>query len=109
MMTTDELAPTVGYVIGVQGVVDLIAIVVGTVAIYYLIRLNRKLGGKLSGGIRFFNFGMAANVLAILWSAFIGHIYVIFGTEIDIHHFLMSIGMIFFILSTRKLSGLVQS
>lgn len=109
MMSAEEMAPTVGYAIGIQDIVDLIAILVGTIAIYYLIRLNRKLGGKLSGAIRFFNLGMAANVLAILWSAFLGHVYIVGGMEIDAHHFLMSIGMIFFILSTRKLSGLVQS
>ncbi len=109
MMSAEEMAPTVGYVIGVQGVVDFIAIMVGIIAIYSLIRLNEKLGGKLSGAIRFFNLGMAANVLAILWSAFLGHMFIIAGMEVDAHHFLMSIGMIFFILSTRKLSGLVQS
>jgi hypothetical protein len=107
MESTHEMLPMVSGVLQVQGVLDLIAILVGVVAIYSLLRLNKKLGGKLSSAIRFFNLGMASNVLAIIWSTFLGHIYTIGGISFDIHHVLMSVGMIFFILSTRKLSGLV--
>lgn len=103
------MVPVTSYVLQFQNVLDFIAILVGVIAIYYLTRLNQKLGGKLSGAIMYFNLGMAANVLAISWSIFWGHIYTIAGAGLDMHHVLMSIGMIFFILSTRKLSGLVKN
>ncbi|MEK7499396.1 MAG: hypothetical protein AAB649_02205 [Patescibacteria group bacterium] len=107
MVPTHEAVTALPAVLNVQSLLDFIAVLFGVVAIYSLIRLNRKLGGKLSAAIRFFNFGMAANVLAVVWSTFWGHLYMIAGVSFDFHHLLMSVGMIFFILSTNKLSGLV--
>ena len=66
MMSANEMVPVASSVFQVQGILDLVAILLGVVAIYSLIRLNKKLGGKLSAAINFFNLGMAANVLAIL-------------------------------------------
>ncbi|OGI68675.1 hypothetical protein A3A05_03245 [Candidatus Nomurabacteria bacterium RIFCSPLOWO2_01_FULL_41_12] len=107
MMTTNEIAPVASSTLQFQNILDFIAVLAGIIAIYYLIHLNKKLGGKLSAAIRFFNLGMVANVLAIAWSTFWGHLYVVAGASLDIHHLLMSLGMIFFILSIHKLSGLV--
>ncbi len=109
MMSANEMVPVASRALSVQGVLDFIAILVGIIAIYSLIRLNQKLGGKLSVAIRFFNLGMAANVLAIFWSTFWGHEYTLAGVTFDVHHLFMTLGMIFFIISTRKLSGLVSS
>ncbi len=89
-----------------QGSLDAFAVAIGLVAIYLLIKLNRKLGGKLSGALRLFNLGMAANVVAITWSSFSGHVYVVGGIPIDIHHFFMTLGMIFFIIATNRFSSL---
>ncbi|OGI95372.1 hypothetical protein A2917_02285 [Candidatus Nomurabacteria bacterium RIFCSPLOWO2_01_FULL_42_17] len=109
MPTTHEMVPVASGVLQFQTVLDTIAILVGIVAIYSLLRLNKSLGGKLSSAIRFFNLGMAANVVAIIWSTFYGHMYIVAGATLDIHHLLMSVGMIFFVISTRKLSGLVAN
>ncbi len=108
-MSTNEMIPISQNVLQVQGVLDFFAILLGVIAIYSLIRLNKKLGGKLSSAVKFFNLGMTANVLAIVWSTFFGHMYNVTGQTFDIHHFLMTVGMILFIISTRKLSGLVAS
>lgn len=108
-MSTNEMVPVVSSVSQIQSVLDLAAIIIGVVSIYSLVRLNKKLGGKLSGAIKFFNLGMTANVLAIISSVLWVHEYTLSGVTFDLHHVLMSIGMIFFILSTRKLSGLVQN
>ncbi len=109
MMSANEMIPIASGALQVQGLLDLVAVFVGVIAIYSLIRLNKKLGGKLSSAVNFFNLGMAANVLAIFWSTFWSHMYTIAGVTFDIHHLLMSVGMILFIISTRKLSGLVTS
>ena len=93
--------------IQVQTVLDSFAILIGIVAIFYLIRLNRKLGGKMSTAISFFNLGMVCNVLAISWATFLGHLYILAGVTFDVHHLFMTIGMIFFILSTHKFSQLM--
>lgn len=108
MMPINEMIPITSGSVPVQSILDFIAVLAGVVAIYYLFRLNKRLGGKLSGAIRFFNLGVASNVLAIAWSTFLGHLYIVAGISLDIHHLLMSVGMIFFIFSTHKLSELIQ-
>lgn len=97
----------VSNIFHVQSILDFIAVLIGVITIYSLIRLNKRLGGKLSSAIRFFNFGMAANVLAIVWSTFWEHEYMLAGVTFDIHHLFMTVGMILFIISTRKFFGLV--
>ena len=112
MMMSNEMVPMTSATTNlfqVQTMIDLIAVVIGVFAIYYIIRLNRKLGGKLSMAVRFFNLGIASNVTALVWSTFWGHMYTVAGINFDVHHVFMDIGMIFFIISTHKLSGLIQS
>lgn len=95
--------------ISAQVLFDVVAVLAGIVAIYHLVCLNRKLGGKLSGALKFFNFGVLANVLSIAWSTLWSHTIYTFGAiTFDIHHVLMSLGMVFFIISTHKFSSLVQ-
>lgn len=115
-MSTDEIVPLrdgVSHILEnaflAQTALDLTVIIIGFIAVYSLIRLNKKLGGKLSSAIRLFNIGMFINISAILWSTFWGHVYTVAGMSFDIHHLLMSVGMIFFIISTHKFSGLVAS
>lgn len=91
-----------------QFTIDILAAVVGLFAVLMVIRLNRKLGGKISQGLRFFIAGVFCNILAIVWSVFYGHILTFGGTNLDVHQNLMSLGMVLFIISTAKFAKLVQ-
>lgn len=89
--------------------VESIAVIVGFIAVYLLLRLNTRLGGKINAALRFFILGVLSNVLAIVLSELGYHQYA-FGTlTIDIHHVLMAIGMIFFVISTRRFSSLISN
>ncbi len=89
--------------------INIAAIVIGFLSMYLLIRLNRQLGGRIQTALWFFVLGVLANVAAILWSLFFEHTYIVANTTFDAHQLLMTIGMIFFILSTRKFSLLIRN
>ena len=93
----------------VQLVIDIAAILIGFFAIYLLVKVNRKLGGKINTALQFFVWGVLSNIAAILWSLFFEHTYVVAGMAFDIHQLLMTLGMIFFILSTHRFSSLIQN
>ena len=107
-------------------IVDIIASIIGLVSIGLLLGLNRKIGGRISGALRWFVAGIVCMILAFIWSAIFGHgidmvntannmhmtmTTISFGFQptIDIHHLLMTIGMIFFILSAQRFSSLVSN
>ena len=108
-MSSEEVIFVADNTIQIQILFDVVAALAGIIAIYHLVCLNRKLGGKLSDALRFFNLGVLANVLSIVWSTFSSHAIYTLGTiTFDVHHVLMSLGMIFFIISTHKFSSLVK-
>jgi len=87
--------------------VYVVAICIGLVAIILVIRLNRKLGGKINSALWFFSFGVFINMFAMLWTAFLGHTYTLGTMTFDVHNVFMALGMIFFILSAYRFSLLV--
>lgn len=87
--------------------IDILAAVIGLFAVLVVIRLNRRLGGKISKALTFFILGVFCNILAIVWSVFFGHVFLVGGMNFNLHQNLMSLGMIFFIVSTTKFSKLV--
>lgn len=108
-MSSEEIVLATSGTISAQIFFDVIAVLAGIVAIYHLVCLNRKLGGRLSGALKFFNLGVLSNVLSIAWSTFADHaVYTLGAVTFDIHHVFMSLGMVFFIVSTHKFSSLVQ-
>ena len=89
--------------------IDFLAVFIGLFAIVMVIKLNHKLGGRIHRALRYFILGVLSNVLAIVWSLSFGHLYTIGGFSLDMHQNLMTIGMVFFIISTVRFSKLVQN
>lgn len=89
--------------------VNSIAVIIGLAAVIVAIGLVRKLGGRINLAIRYFILGIVCNATAIGWSIFFDHIYVIGGSAIDVHQNLMTLGMIFFIVSTFKFYKIIRN
>ena len=105
-MDPQEVHATAGF-----GQVDLIvssiAIFIGLVSIYLIIKLTKNLGGKIKSALQFFILGVSANILAMIWNILFGHTFTISIITVDAHNILMAIGMIFFIISTYRFSLLI--
>lgn len=91
-----------------QITISSITVVIGIVAILLIFRINRQLGGRISQALRFFTAGVLCNVSAVIWTLVYGHNLVIGSIDVNIHQNLMSIGMIFFIISITRFAKLVQ-
>lgn len=87
--------------------VDVVAACIGLFAVILVIRLNRKLGGRIRSALWFFLSGVFINVFAMLWTAFFGHMYTVDAITFDVHDAFMAIGMIFFTLSAYRFSLLI--
>lgn len=94
---------------GLQLGISVVAITVAVFAFIMAFRLVHKLGGRINQAVRYFILGIACNASAIGWSLFFGHVYFLGDVYFDIHQNLMSLGMIFFIISTLKFSRLIQN
>lgn len=92
-----------------QTILYVIAVIIGVVAVYLLIRLNRRLGGKLNIALRLFVGGVISNTVAIIWTLSGGPMFSVGGALFDVHHLLMTLGMIFFIFSVHRFSSLVSA
>ncbi len=89
-----------------DAVVVVLAIIIGIAAIAVVVGLNRKLGGKIHGALWFFVLGVLSNIVALVWTTFLGHTYTIGGTTFDVHNFFMAVGMCFFAISTYRFLAL---
>ena len=89
------------------GILDGVGIAVGLITVYLLVGINRRMGGKINSALRLFIAGALVNTIAIVWSSFVGHIATIGGVQFDIHHVLMTVGMVFFSFSAHRFSSLI--
>lgn len=94
---------------GIQLGIDIAALFIGIFAVVIILKVNRVLGGRINQALRYFIAGIVCNLLAIVWSLVFVHTYLVGGFHIDIHQNLMSVGLIFFIISTIKFSKLLQN
>ncbi len=92
----------------IQILINLSAVAVGLLAVVWVLKLNRRFGGRVNQALRFFIAGILCNVFAIGWSLFFEHAYVVGSMALDVHQNLMTLGMIFFIFSTARFSKLIN-
>ena len=89
-------------------IVDVVTIVIGLASVYIIIKLNRNLGGKIKSALQLFVWGVAINIIAVVYTTFLSHSVTIGGVALDAHNLLMAFAMIFFILSTYRFSLLIS-
>lgn len=90
-------------------IIDIIGIGVGLFAMVTVIKLNRTLGGRISKGLFFFNWGVLFQILAFVYTIIFTRLKLIGPPPIDFHHLLMAIGMILFVVAAKKFATLLQS
>lgn len=88
-------------------VVYAIAFLVGLFALMLILRLNRRMGGKIKPALWYFGLGIFANLAAMFYTEVFGHTYTFGTVTFDVHTVFMTIGMIFFVLSAYNFSKLV--
>jgi hypothetical protein len=98
----------VSTLLSIDGVVVVFAVVVGIIAILLVSNMNRQFGGRIRGALWLFLCGVAVNMLAMLYTLFLGHVFMFpDGVSFDVHNAFMAVGMLFFIISTYRFSLLI--
>ena len=88
--------------------IDIIGVAVGFISVAKMLKLNRTLGGRIGNAVNLVVGGVALNVLAFLWTIIFIRLKLFTPPALDIHHLLMTIGMILFVFAARKFSVLIQ-
>ena len=89
-------------------VLDIIGILVGLSSIYIIFHLNKKIKGDIGKALNFFIFGIGFMILAFIWTIIFTRLRLIPSPAIDVHHLLMIIGMIFFVISITQFAKLAK-
>ena len=82
--------------------IDIVGILVGIVSIGVLLKTRSSLGGIVGGGIKPLIWGVLCMILAFLWTIIFTRLKLLPAPTIDIHHALMTAGMILFVISARS-------
>lgn len=89
-------------------IIDIIGVVIGSVSIVKMLRINRTLGGRIGGTINLVVGGVILNVLAFFWTIIFIRLKLLPAPQLDVHHLLMTIGMVLFVFAAKKFSTLIQ-
>ena len=89
-------------------VLDILGVLVGLVSIYIIFHLNKKIKGDVGKALNFFICGISFMMLAFIWTIIFTRLKLVPAPPIDVHHFLMAIGMIFFVMSILQFARLTK-
>lgn len=88
--------------------IDIIGVMIGIISITTMFGLKKNLGGRIGATLNLVMGGVLFNILAFGWTIVFTRLKLFIPPSIDVHHFLMTIGMILFVLAARKFSLLSQ-
>lgn len=87
-------------------IIDFIGVLVAVVSIIILFELKNKLGERVGAALSFIMIGILFNTAAFVWTIVFIRLSLLPKPAIDVHHLLMTLGMIFFVLAALKFSHL---
>lgn len=83
-------------------VIDLIGVAIGLVSIGVMVGSLGTVGGLVAKWVTLVLAGITLQVLALLWTTIVERLNLV-EAPIDVHHLLMTIGMIFFVIAALKM------
>lgn len=89
-------------------IVDVLGVLIGIISVFLIYATARKIGGRVQQGLLYMVWGLVAMVVS-----FASSLYFVFKNVMDmnsmaIHSSIMVVGVILFIISARKFSGLLK-
>lgn len=89
-------------------IIDMSGVAVGLISVVKMLKLHRTLGGKIGGAVHLVVGGVILNMLAFLWTIIFTRLKLFPMPPLDVHHLLMTVGMVLFVFAARKFSTLIQ-
>ena len=89
-------------------IIDVSGVAIGLISVLKMLKLNRMLGGKIGGAVNLVVGGVILNMIAFLWTIIFTRLKLFPAPPLDVHHLLMTVGMVLFVFAARKLFTLIQ-
>jgi tellurite resistance protein TehA-like permease len=90
-------------------IIDIIGIIIGVVSITSVLKTKKSLGGAVGKGLSVFIWGVLFMILAFLYTIVFSRLKLLGAPPIDVHHALMTIGMILFVIAAQKFAKSVNT
>lgn len=92
-------------------IIDGVGILIGLFSIYLIMVRGKLIGGNVKEALNLVVWGIIFNIIALLVTLLASRLKIITlpAEVIDLHHALMTVGMVFFIVSAKKFSDLFKS
>jgi hypothetical protein len=87
---------------------DIIGILIGLVSIFVVSGLKSKIGGSMGKAFNLFIAGILSMMLAFLYTIVFSRLKLLTAPHIDVHHLIMTVGLIFFMLAAMKFANLTK-
>jgi tryptophan-rich sensory protein len=88
--------------------IDFLGILIGLLSVAKMIGLKKTLGGRLGTILNLVVVGVSLNILAFAWTVIFTRLKLLPAPSLDVHHLLMTFGMILFVLAAKKFSSIAQ-
>lgn len=88
--------------------IDITGVIIGIVSISMMIGLKRSLGGRIGVAVNLVVGGVTFNIFAFVWTIVFTRLKLFPAPLLDVHHLLMTVGMILFVIAAKKFSSLTQ-
>mgnify|MGYP001579675146 CR=1 FL=1 len=82
--------------------IDVIGVLVGIVAIFVILSARQQIGGDVGKGLTIFIWGILSMILAFIYTIVFTRLKLVAAPPVDIHHALMTVGMLLFIVSAMR-------
>ncbi|MEK7616504.1 MAG: hypothetical protein AAB414_00425 [Patescibacteria group bacterium] len=86
--------------------IDILGIGVGLTSLWVIISTSTKVGGQVGSSFNFVLLGILFQMAAIIYTIIFTRLKLLSAPALDIHHALMVIGLILFVVAAKKFSDL---
>lgn len=84
--------------------IDMIGVLAGVVSIAVIFNASKIIGGQVGSAFSLVLFGILFQMSAVIYTIIFTRLKLFPAPSIDIHHALMVIGLIFFVIAAKKFS-----
>lgn len=88
--------------------IDIIGVATAILSLIIIINASRKIGGQIGSSFNLILWGILLQMSAIIYTIIFTRLKILPAPPIDIHHGLMVIGLVFFVVAAKKFSDLSQ-
>lgn len=89
-------------------IIDLVGIVAGLFSLVIIVNTSSKVGGQVGAAFNLVLWGILFQLSAIIYTVIFTRLKLLPAPPVDIHHALMTVGLVLFVIAAKKFSDLAR-